>query len=172
MLKKMYLFIIPCCLVVAKADACSPRGQVNFYNDTSKHLYIKVKRVRISDMICFTTQERQRSKTEKEKCSKEFLFSYQDITVLPKDKVMDVCSVDRNQFAIVGFNVTYKHDGIMHAGPKGEVVEYEEASDSSSVFITMLRGGNTRRIASTGCFPRFSETCNITFLYQYPPPST
>ena len=163
MLKKIYLFVIPCCLIVSEADACSPHGQANFYNDTSKRLNIKVKRVRVSDMICFTKLARQWSEAEKEKCSKKMVFSYQDITVLPGGNVMDVCWLGKDQLAMVDFNVKYKDHGVMHAGPKGEIIEYMESSDHSDIFVTMLRRGDQRTIKFLDCNFRFSGTCDIRF---------
>ena len=167
MLKKIHLFIIPYCLIISEADACNPYGQANFYNDTPKRLNIKVKRVRIGDMVCFTKPKRQWSKTEEEKCSKELVSSYQDITILPKGRAMNVCWKKDARFVMAGFNVTYEDHGIMRAGPKGEITEYMENPNYSSVFVSMMQGGDQKKIKSSGCSGRFSVTCNIRFSSKW-----
>ena len=161
MLKKIYLFIIPCCLIISEADACDPLGHVNFYNDTPIKLHIKVKKVRPNLMVCFTKPKRIWSEGENKKCSEEMEFSYEDITLLPGGKGMGVCWY-KNNFIIVDFNVTYKDNGIMHAGPKGTVTGFDAGGECSCVSIITRRGGDQTTIKSSECLP-FASFCQIHF---------
>ena len=168
MLKKMYLFIIPCCLIISEAGASEDYcdGEARFINDTPRELHIEVKRVRANQLDCFIMPKRKWSEGDDKKCSEKMVFSYQNITLLPKGGVMNVCwsknLFTRNKFTMVEFNVTYKDHGITRAGPKGTIIDYIFSNECSCAGVDMMHGGDQTTIKSSKC-GRYWSNCYIKF---------
>ena len=161
--KKIYLFIIPCCLIISEADACHRLGHVTFHNQTPHSLHLKIKRVWNKDLHCSSKPEKKWSDKEKKRCKKKLLYTYDDITISPRGKTKGICwEVD--SFSIVDFNVTYKYLGSMHAGPQGKAYGYWHNVFNTSVLARIRHGGDQKRIKSSGCREKnILVTCGIVF---------
>ena len=163
MLKKIYLFIIPCCLIISKADACNRHGHMKFHNNTSLHLNVQVRRVWNKEIHCHTKPKKKWSKKQMKMCSKNIVYSYRDIAIAPKGRVGGICWED-NGLSLVDFTVTYKNGGKMQKGPVGKTHGYWHNLLNTTVFAHFRHGGNQSFVRSTGCTGnKLFDICAVKF---------
>ena len=161
MLKKIYLFIIPCCLIISKADACGGlRGHIVFHNNTSMHLDIKLKRVGPSDYYYITTPNYLLRESDRYRHLKMRRF-YSHVHIAPKKKSKGICWIDKG-FGLEDFEVSYKYHGRSHAGPKG--VGHKFHYNLTNFSAHFEHGGDQTLIKSSGCqHNKLLQTCSVKF---------
>ena len=148
-LKKIYLYAIPCCLMITEIHACGiPKGHVFFHNNTWSTLHLNIQRVSDSYRPCFLKAKNSWSEKQEKTCSK-IQYKNEMITLAPKRSTKGLCWSE-HAGKIIRFDVTYEHLGKKHAGPRGDIRGYKENFLDGNIQGTVNHKGDQTLIKSSG----------------------
>ena len=163
LLKKIYLYAIPCCLMITEIHACTPKGHIVFHNNTWSTLHLKIQRISDKHIDCFLKAKNSWSEKQEKACSK-IQYKNEMITLAPKHSTKGICW-NQDKMRLIEFSTTYTNLGKTHAGPGGLISKYVSSLNKKTMQGAVNHQGDQTLIKSSGASKNTAvlKTQNVNF---------